>query len=139
MAETSLVSLITSLKVLCIEQENEIRAALGLSVAEFHCLTALTPGEELSSAAFSRSLGLSPSRTTRIVDTLIERGFLKRTQGPDRRTNAIALSTSGCELHQRIAASLIECERTLLNQLGEKHYCDAQRVLQQLIAVTTVK
>ena len=132
MPEQSLISLIISLKHSCTVQENTIREKLGLSAAEYHCLSALLPGEELSSSAVSRIIGRSPSRTTRLIDKLIERGFVRRASGPDRRTDAITLSPSGSKVHQQIETGLRECEGRLRRILG-KEYQAAQRTLQRVI------
>jgi DNA-binding MarR family transcriptional regulator len=137
MAEQSLISLIISLKHCCMLQENSIREKLGLSVAEYHCLSALSPGQELSSSSVSRIIGRSPSRTTRIVDKLIERGFVRRAAGPDRRTDAIILSPSGCNVHQRIEAGLRKCEEKLRRALSREEYQSAQRTLQRIIDATS--
>jgi DNA-binding MarR family transcriptional regulator len=136
MAEQSLISLIVSLKHSCVVQENSIREKLGLSAAEYHCLSALLPGEELSSSAVARIIGRSPSRTTRLVDKLIQRGFVQRAAGPDRRTDAITLSSSGCKAHHRIEASLRECEQRLRRVLGKQEYQAARRTLRHVIDAT---
>jgi DNA-binding MarR family transcriptional regulator len=117
-------------------QENGIREKLGLSVAEYHCISALSPRKTLSCSAVSRIIGRSPSRTTRLVDKLIQRGFLQRMAGPDRRTDAITLSPSGCKVHQRIARSLKGCESRLRRVLGTEEYQAAQRTLQRVIDAT---
>ena len=96
----------------------------------------LLPGEELSSSAVARIIGRSPSRTTRLVDKLIQRGFVQRAAGPDRRTDAITLSLSGCKAHHRIEASLRECEQRLRRVLGKQEYQAARRTLRQVIDAT---
>jgi DNA-binding MarR family transcriptional regulator len=136
MAEQSLIFLIRSLKNSCLAQENSIRDNLGLSVGEYHCLSVLSSGVKLSSSAVSRIIGRSPSRTTRLIDKLIKRGYVQRAAGPDRRTDAIALSPSGCKVHQQIEAGFRECEEKLRRILGRQEYQAAQRTLQRVIDAT---
>ena len=138
MTEQSLISLILSLKHACIAQENSIRANLGLSSAEYHCLSVLSPGLSLSSSAVSRIIGRSPSRTTRLVSKMIERGFVQRAAGPDRRTDAITLSPLGCTVHQHIEEGFSVCEEKLRGILGKEEYQAAQRSLRRVIDAISV-
>lgn len=59
---------------------------LGISPTEFATLNLISLEEDVTSGDLSRITGLSPAAVTRMVDRLVERGFVTRRQNPaDRR------------------------------------------------------
>lgn len=58
-----------------------------VSVLEHGCLAELlsAPGKQLRMSDLAAQLGTSPSAATRLVDRLIERGWVERESPPDNR------------------------------------------------------
>ena len=70
---------------------------LGLTASQFACLLALPEqAGEFNVHQVAEVMGLSPSRTSRIVDSLVRDGLLsRRTLDSDRRTQLVALTSTG--------------------------------------------
>jgi DNA-binding MarR family transcriptional regulator len=69
--------------------------ASGYHPAEHAAIILVGTADGLSQEDLQRRLGLSQPGTTRLVDRLAARGLLTRAPGPDRRTNALRLTTAG--------------------------------------------
>jgi DNA-binding MarR family transcriptional regulator len=50
-------------------------------------------------------LGLTSSGTVRLVDSLVKAGYVRRREGPDGRSTAITLTSSGRAAAKRVAAA----------------------------------
>ena len=80
------------------EREREV------SVLEHGCLYELlaAPGGRLRMTDLARRLGMSPSAATRLVDRLVERGWVDRASPPDnRRTIHVSSSVAGRRVYAR--------------------------------------
>lgn len=78
--------------------EAELKAETGLSLNDAIVLCAASKGME-DAASLSRELDLSPSRLTRILDSLVTRGLVSRTESPeDRRAISVSLTARGARL-----------------------------------------
>ena len=94
-----MMDLIFRLKSKCIENETEIMKESKLSQSEFNGIEKLNPGELISGKHFSEKLDLSASRASRVVERMVQKGFLLRNfDSRDRRKCQIALSERGLEI-----------------------------------------
>ncbi len=85
-------------------------------------------------------MDLSPSRVSRIVDNLINKGYLKRKISPgDRRAIEISLSQSGNLCRKEITAAKKLCESRLKNRLTENERKTVDRALGVLLKVLEEK
>jgi DNA-binding MarR family transcriptional regulator len=118
-----LVGLVRTMRDCCQRKEAELCRKLALTASQFACLLALPePGGELNVHRVAESMGLSPSRTSRIVDSLVRAGLLaRRTMDRDRRTQLVTLTFTGRQKWQLAHRLLVECEEHLLSKLeGER-------------------
>ena len=78
--------------------ENDLWRATGLTSSEYTTIMNLSeaPEGELRMADLADAAGLSPSRTTRLIDDLETRGLVRReTSATDRRSNVAKLTPEG--------------------------------------------
>lgn len=107
--------LIEDLAHLWKNQEEGIRVKLKLSPAEYRALRMINTHEVISCQDFAGRLRLSPSRGSRVIDRMVERGFLVRSDcDSDRRCKSLLLTPRGLSLHRKIRAAIKECEAALL-------------------------
>lgn len=113
------MELILRLKQCCEKKEDSIRTNAGLNAAEYHCLKAIPIHDDVSSKELARGMGLSPSRTSRIVDTLVRRELLERTvSARDRRASTISLTQRGRSIKLNVERCLIDCDNALRARLS---------------------
>jgi len=78
--------------------EAELKAETGLSLNDAIVLCAASKGMG-DAASLARELDLSPSRLTRILDSLVARGLVSRAESPDdRRSISVTLTARGSRL-----------------------------------------
>jgi DNA-binding MarR family transcriptional regulator len=112
--EKRLVDRILELKSRC-RFEEEICAECDLSLPEVRCVGALQPSEQLSAGDLAGRLDLSPSRASRVITAVRERGLVVESLDPrDRRAVTISLTPEGEKMRRLIDRKRDECEKRLL-------------------------
>jgi DNA-binding MarR family transcriptional regulator len=131
----SLLGLVRAMRDCCQRQEGEMCRKLALTASQFACLLAMPePDGELNVHQVAKVMGLSASRASRIVDSLVHAGLLdRRTMDSDRRTQLVTLTTGGREKWQLAHQLLAECEKKLLSHLPPRRGQEMQETLQTLI------
>ena len=111
-AVPTLTGLVRTIRDCCQRKEGEICHKLALNASQFACLLALSEeASELNIHQMAKVMGLSPSRTSRIVDSLVRDGLLsRRALETDRRTQLVALTSTGRQKWQLAHKLLFECE-----------------------------
>ncbi len=136
LSETGLLRLLDLLKQRCSEVEQQLCGRVGLSRPEYACLKCMPRTGSVRAGELSRCMGLSPSRSTRIVDGLVGRGLLARDNvAADRRVSALRLTRKGRALQRRLDAAMQECGSRLLGCLSAKDRARVERGLELLIEV----
>ena len=101
--EKKLVDLIIELKKGCIEDEKQIRTLCNVSLAEYKAVLEIEKKERITCNVLSEKMGLSVSRGSRIIDSLVKKGYLLRMENPeDRRSFVLSLSSKGAEIKKQI-------------------------------------
>ena len=108
---------------------------LALTPSQFACLLAMPePAGEFNVQQVAKVMGLSPSRASRIVDSLVRGGLLaRRTLDSDRRTQLVTLTPAGQEKWQVAQKLLAECEKKLLAHLPPQRSRELAETLKTLI------
>jgi DNA-binding MarR family transcriptional regulator len=133
---TSITDLIHSLKLKCVINDDQIRSKTPLSPSEYRAVVSLHPDDQISSAAFSERLGLSPSRGSRVIDKMVANGFIRRAAlKDDRRTQVISLAPEGLNLKMMIDQLMCECEEKIRKQMSEVEYCTVESSLKRLVSI----
>jgi DNA-binding MarR family transcriptional regulator len=133
----SLMALIISLKAKCVENETKIMEDSNLSPSELNGIEQLNPGEVVSVKHFSQRMRLSPSRVSRVVEKMVQKGFIARHDDPhDRRRCEILLSKKGETVKRKIKMMRSRCEKnvrkTLTNEEIEHFTLSMKKTIQSL-------
>lgn len=116
-----LFELILAVKRKCQGTEEQIQAELGLSPAQFHGLIVLDDGQEITGCDFAGRMALSPSRGSRVLNTLVTDGYVKtRSRPDDRRSITVCLTPRGRRTKQRIARRMEACESRICTGLDRQ-------------------
>lgn len=128
-----LLEMVFTLKKKCAEMDEKILEELNLHQSELLFFTTLGQCEELTSATLGKEMKLSPSRVSRIVDKLVNNGYLKReTASVDRRAIQLELTTKGREVYNRINEFRKSCEVGLMSVLSEQEATQFRTILEKI-------
>jgi MarR family transcriptional regulator, negative regulator of the multidrug operon emrRAB len=108
--------------------------ASGYHPAEHAAIILVGTVDGLSQEDLQRRLGLSQPGTTRLVDRLAARGLLTRAPGPDRRTNALRLTTAGAREAERALARRHELLGPLVAGLDHAELQAAAELIERMLA-----
>ncbi len=89
-----------------------------VSVTQCHALEALVEHGPMRSSALAERLLLDKSTTSRVVATLVKKGYVEqRADAADGRATALHATASGRRLYKRITDDLVEQQKQLLQDL----------------------
>lgn len=101
--EEKLIDLIIELKKGYMEDEKQIRTLCNVSLAEYKAILEIKTTEIITCNILSEKMGLSISRGSRIIDSLVRKGYLLKMENPeDRRSFVLSLSSKGTEIKKQI-------------------------------------
>ncbi len=113
-----LADLTFNLLARCQEKEAWLAKEHGLFKAEFKCLRLFGSDESLNNTQISKRMNLSPSRLTRIIDTLVEKGYMKREiEQYDRRNMRVFLSRRGKLLTNKLNKTFVDIHEDILQDI----------------------
>ena len=113
-----LANLTFNLLARCQEKEAWLAEAHGLFLAEFRCLRLFGSDESLNNTQISKRMKLSPSRLTRIIDTLVQKGYMKREiEQYDRRNMRVFLSRRGKILTNKLNKAFVDFHSEILKDI----------------------
>ncbi len=113
-----LADLTFNLLARCQEKETWLAKEHGLFQAEFKCLRLFGSDESLNNTQISKRMKLSPSRLTRIIDTLVEKGYMKREiEQYDRRNMRVFLSRRGKTLTNKLNKAFVDIHFEILQDI----------------------
>ena len=115
----SVISLIFELKYRCLEKEEKIINELQLSPAEYRAILSLVPGSVVPCSILSKKMGLSVSRGSRVIDKLLNNGYLQEKQSEkDQRVTNVELTPFGVKIQRKIHNLLEDCEHMILKSMS---------------------
>ena len=121
--EKHLFELIMDIRKKCIRTEGKIRNNLNLTPGEFNGLLAIEFGEKITGLVFADRIGLSPSRASRVLSTLMKKGFMEQEPLPEDRRNVNAfLTRQGKDMRKKIFQEMSVCEKKITDQLNQKQF-----------------
>jgi DNA-binding MarR family transcriptional regulator len=127
-----IIDSIIELKARC-RFEEEIGEECGLAGREVTCLGVISPGEKVSAGVLADRMELSPSRASRIITGLRDKGHIAEVfDEKDRRSVSISLTAAGTRIVQDIEKKKGECERKLLGGLSRQQLSAVQKGLATL-------
>lgn len=102
----------------------------GISAAEISIFIHLFKHEGITQDELSAALSLDKSAVARIIQSLMEKGFLKKKKDDaDHRCNRIFLTSKGKELKTPILSSRERLNRKLLHRMNEEEQEEFLRLL----------
>ena len=127
-----IIDSIIELKVRC-RFEEEIGEECRLAPREVTCLGVIAPGERVSAGTLAARIALSPSRASRIITGLREKGCIAEAfDETDRRSVSISLTAAGVKIVRDIEKKKDECEKRLLGGFNPQQLTAIQKGLATL-------
>jgi len=113
-----LASLIFNLLPRCQEKELWLAEEHGLLLAEFKCLRLFGSDDNLNNKEIAKRMNLSPSRLTRIIDGLVQKGYMQREiDQKDRRNMRVSLSRRGKSLTSKLDKAFVNLHSEILQDI----------------------
>lgn len=118
--EINIIETILHLSDICYSLNEETLKGENVTRPESFILLSIKPGETISSNELASRNRLSPSRISRIVDNMIEKNLLLRSEDTDdRRFTNLSLSKTGAKKHSAIMKLKNQCEEKIKSQLHD--------------------
>jgi len=115
---SNLADLTFKLLATCHEKEERIARQHNLTQAEFRCLRQINEIENINNKEIAERMNLSASRLTRIIDGLVEKGYVVREIEPnDRRNMRLYLSENGKEFTHKLDEAYIGIHSQILSDI----------------------
>ncbi|MHA1989010.1 MAG: MarR family winged helix-turn-helix transcriptional regulator [Promethearchaeota archaeon] len=113
-----LANLTFSLLQRCQEKEAWLAEEHGLFQAEFGCLRLIGSDESPNNKEIAKRMNLSPSRITRIIDGLVQKGYMIREiDKTDRRNMRVFLSRRGKRLTHKLDKAFVDIHYEILQDI----------------------
>lgn len=131
----SLANLTFNLLARCQEKESHIAEAHGLLEAEFKCFRLMSSEESLNNQEIAKRMKLSPGRVTRIMDGLVEKGYMEREiNKKDRRNMILSLSRKGKILAHKINGAYVKVHQDILQEIEVSQHLPLLIAMEHLLA-----
>ncbi|MDD2352617.1 MAG: MarR family transcriptional regulator [Candidatus Caldatribacteriota bacterium] len=116
----NILNMIVKLKSNKALDKKHMRMFCNLSIAEYKGIMAQKTGEEMTCQEMARVMDLSPSRSSRVIDNLVQKGyFIRKTSSYDRRTIAITLSSKGKKIKEEIKKNRQQMEQEIVEKFSD--------------------
>lgn len=107
----------------CHEKEERLAKSHNLTQAEFRCLKSMQEGEVINNREIANRLRLSASRLTRIIDGLVQKGFvIREIDLSDRRNMRLYLSQKGVEFVKKMNDDYVHIHKEILEEIETNQY-----------------
>ena len=118
--EMNIIDTVLYLSDICYSLNEDTLKNENLTRPESYILLSIKPGEKITSNELAERNRLSPSRVSRIVDHMIQKDLLLRTEvSDDRRFINLSLSKEGVKKHTEIMRLKNQCEKKIKSQLKD--------------------
>lgn len=112
-----------------------VLAAENTTLRSYWVLTCLTADDASSQATLCSILGMDASDMVRLLDTLEDQGWAKRTRNPkDRRRQIVAATKKGRNAQKRLSALVSQAEDTALEESTPKQLKHLRKLAQAIFA-----
>ena len=130
-----LSELTVRLFALCQEREANFVSRYGAKVSEFRCLHVLLENNHIPVKKLATLLHNTPSRLTRVVDSLISKGLVQRSEPQsDRRIKIISLTPKGEKLTKIMKKDFDTMHTEILSEIKDDSHEKIVASLERLIA-----
>ena len=112
-----LYSLLKSMTECCHDREDKLAQNYGLSVPESRCLAAIESEGCKTTTEIAGKLALAKSRITRIIDGLVAKGLILRSEAAyDRRVLLVEFTPAGKTLALEFVSTLISLHHKVIDK-----------------------
>jgi DNA-binding MarR family transcriptional regulator len=113
--------------------DQEFLSRYGVTTSQGEALLAFSNDSRASMNELSRTLGLANSTMTRMVENLVARGLVRRTEDDqDRRVVRVALTADGRKLQASLKEARREIQRLILAEIAVEDRATVLDVLEKL-------
>ena len=117
--DAALLSFVTS--AIIVPAYDAIKRDFGIIRAEYHLLLCLSHFPVLTAQDVSRLTGRPRNSISRAVHRMLSVGYIERVPDPvDGRQAHLTITAAGKQLHQEIAACIVEHQETVLDCLSKQ-------------------
>jgi DNA-binding MarR family transcriptional regulator len=131
---SGIMGIVYQMKKKCAHIDQKLMDELGISQSELLFFSSLEECCVISSYELARAMGLSPSRVSRVVDKLVNSGYLDRaTDSSDRRAITLCLTEKGKEIKDKIDEERQLCENQVLKVLPNEEVEKFREIIDKII------
>ncbi len=115
-----ILNLIVKLKLNKALDQEHIRMICSLSIAEYRGIMAQKNGQEMTCQEMAKVMDLSPSRSSRVIENLVRKGYcVRRISRFDRRSVGVTLSNKGRKVKEEIKRNREQLEQDLQEKFSD--------------------
>ena len=133
----SLANLTFNMIPKCQAKEDWLAEERGLFQAELKCLRLFGSEKSLNNKEIAKRMNLSQSRLTRIIDGLVQKGYLNREiDQTDRRNIKVTLSRRGKIFTNKLDKAFMEIHTEILKDMNVSQQKDLITTMQHLLTAS---
>ena len=115
-----ILDLIANLKINKVIDREYLGIINDLSITEYRGIMAFEDEQEMTCREMAKVMELSPSRSSRVINNLVQKGyFIRRTSSRDRRSVVVTLSKKGIEAKEKIKENQEKLEKSLQQKITD--------------------
>lgn len=119
------------------EKEAWLAEKYGLSQSELRCLHIIESDESLNNKQIAERMNLNPSRLTRIINSLVRKGYMKREiDKKDRRYMKITLFRRGKILTKKLDKAYVDIHYKILQDINISQHKALISAMENLYSAT---
>jgi DNA-binding MarR family transcriptional regulator len=104
-----------------------------ISIAQWVVLRTLYDAKDMTLNEAAQIVGVDKSSLSRMVERLVQRGLVSRTEGIDRRSLSLSLLPSGRKLVPKLAQLADANDKTFFSALSGKQQAELRATIEQLL------
>ncbi|MEI6139664.1 MAG: MarR family winged helix-turn-helix transcriptional regulator [Mariniphaga sp.] len=131
---SGIMSIVYEMKKKCSQMDQQLMDELSISQSELLFFSSLNNCQGISSPELARSMGLSASRVSRVVEKLVVNGYLDRNpDASDRRAITLCLTDKGKIVRNKIDKVKNDCEARLLETIPSEEVEKFREIISKII------
>ena len=131
---SGIMSIVYEMKKKCSQMDQQLMDELDISQSELLFFSSLNNCQGISSPELAKSMGLSASRVSRVVEKLVVNGYLDRNPDTsDRRAIILCLTDKGKLVRNKIDKVKNDCEARLLETIPSEEVEKFRDIISRII------
>lgn len=113
--------ILSRLSLAFVQMERSGKCCQGVTLSQCHTFDVLAKSGDLTMNELSRQMGLAKSTMTRIVNTMVRKGWIERKKGEgDKRLVSVCLTSDGKKMTENLNQSSKEYVQRILKNLPQE-------------------